>query len=129
LKGILILTSVGLSLCIFLMGFALSVTCFLLLRIFMRVVTGFIGVSNAFIARQPPRNEAGKVLGTLQLGGDTGVAICPPIGGAMAGLFGFKETFTSTGNAMMAAALIVALGVKEIRTEEKKEAATVVYLR
>lgn len=59
-KGILILTSVGLSICIFLMGFAHSVTYLLILRIFMGVVTGFIGVSNAFIARQTPRNEVEK---------------------------------------------------------------------
>ncbi|MBC2255151.1 lmo2377 family MFS transporter [Listeria ivanovii] len=128
-KGILILTSVGLSICIFLMGFAHSVTYLLILRIFMGVVTGFIGVSNAFIARQTPRHEAGKILGTLQLGGVTGMLFGPLIGGAMADLFGFKDTFTITGIAMMLAALLVAFGVKEIRTDEQKEAAKVVYSR
>ncbi|KJQ81366.1 hypothetical protein UZ47_08085, partial [Listeria monocytogenes] len=43
---------------------------------------------DTFIARQTPRNEAGKILGTLQLGGVTGMLFGPLIGGAMADLFG-----------------------------------------
>ncbi|EUJ32405.1 major facilitator family transporter [Listeria floridensis FSL S10-1187] len=102
----------------FLMGFAHSVSYLFILRICMGVVTGFIGISNAFIARQTAKKEAGKILGTLQLGGVTGMLFGPLFGGAMADTFGFKNTFTLTGIAILAAAIIVTVGLKENREEE-----------
>ncbi|EUJ62848.1 major facilitator family transporter [Listeria fleischmannii FSL S10-1203] len=121
IKKILIFTSFGMSISIFLMGFAHSVTYLLILRIFMGIVTGFIGISNAFIARQTDKNEAGKILGTLQLGGVTGMLFGPLLGGAMADLFGFKNTFTVTGIAILIASFLVAFGLKEVRSDGQKE--------
>ncbi|WP_088809825.1 MULTISPECIES: lmo2377 family MFS transporter [Listeria] len=119
-KKILIFTSFGMAISIFLMGFAHSVTYLFILRIFMGIVTGFIGISNAFIARQTDKHEAGKILGTLQLGGVTGMLFGPLIGGAMADLFGFKNTFTVTGIAILIASFLVAFGLKEVRSETQK---------
>lgn len=110
-------TAFGMSISIFLMGYAHSVTYMMILRIFMGVVTGFIGISNAFIARQTDRNEAGKVLGTLQLGGVTGMLFGPLLGGALADFFGFSSTFIITGIAIFVAALLVTFGLKEIRPD------------
>lgn len=119
-KGILTGTAIGLAVCIFLMGFADSVFHLFVLRIFMGIVTGFVGVSNAFIARQTPAKEAGKILGTLQLGGVTGMLFGPLLGGAMADVFGFKNTFTITGIAIMIAAILVGFGLKEYRLDSEE---------
>lgn len=116
-KKILMFTAFGMSVSIFLMGYAHSVSYMMILRIFMGVVTGFIGISNAFIARQTDRNEAGKVLGTLQLGGVTGMLFGPLLGGALADFFGFSSTFIITGIAIFVAALLVTFGLKEVRPD------------
>ncbi|WP_163654675.1 lmo2377 family MFS transporter [Listeria sp. PSOL-1] len=127
-KWILVFTAFGMAICIFLMGFANSVTYLLVVRIFMGIVTGFIGISNAFIARQTTKQEAGKVLGTLQLGGVTGMLFGPLFGGAMADLVGFKDTFTITAIAITIAAIVVTVGIKELK-KESQQGGRLVYSR
>lgn len=127
-KKILVFTSFGMSVSIFLMGFAQSVGYLLILRIFMGIVTGFIGISNAFIARQTSKQEAGKILGTLQLGGVTGMLFGPLFGGAMADAFGFTNTFTITGIAILVSSITVTLGLKENR-EATSGTNTMIYSR
>src|SRR5699024_7492449 len=64
-KKILMMSATGLGVLLMLMGFATSVWQLFLLRFIMGVFTGFIPMSQALIATQTKKEDAGKVLGTL----------------------------------------------------------------
>ncbi len=114
-KPILIINGFGISLSILLMGFVDSVEAFFFLRLFMGVVTGFIPTSLAFISSQTPKEVAGKTLGTLQMGSVSGTLFGPIIGGLLADSFGFQYTFVITSVAISIAALLVLVGIREIK--------------
>jgi len=121
-KPILIINGFGISLSILLMGFVESVEVFFFLRLFMGVVTGFIPTSLAFISSQTPKEVAGKTLGTLQMGSVTGTLFGPVIGGLLADSFGFQYTFVITSIAISVAAILVLVGIQEIRKETSADA-------
>lgn len=121
-KPILLINSLGLATSVFLMGFVQSVEIFFFLRLFMGVVTGFIPTSLAFISSQTSREEAGKMLGTLQMGSVAGMLFGPIFGGLLADVFGFQYTFIITSSTLLVAAMIVLFGIHEIRkTKSKKQ--------
>lgn len=120
-KKILIFTSTGISICLFLMGLVNSVTQLFLLRLIMGSVTGFIPLSVAFISSQTPKKMAGQVLGTLQTGPVTGMLIGPLLGGMLADSVGFRFTFIYTSSAIFFAMLLVLFGVKEERIKRSVE--------
>lgn len=126
-KPILMINGLGLAVSVFLMGFVQSVEMFFLLRLFMGVVTGFIPTSLAFISSQTSREEAGKMLGTLQMGNVSGMLFGPIIGGLLADVFGFQYTFMITSGSLALAAVIVLFGIQEIRKTKSKK--TVHYAR
>jgi DHA1 family multidrug resistance protein-like MFS transporter len=121
-KPILIINGFGIAISIFLMGTAGSVHELFLIRLFMGVVTGFIPTSLAFVSSQTTKEEAGKTLGTLQMGSVSGTLFGPVIGGLMADTFGFIYTFVITSAVIGIAALLVAVGLKEIKRVKKKDA-------
>ncbi|WP_339254596.1 MFS transporter [Sporosarcina sp. FSL W8-0480] len=112
-KPILLINGFGIATSVFLMGFVNSVEVFFLLRLLNGVVTGFIPTSLAFVSSQTAREEAGKKLGTLQMGSVTGTLFGPVLGGLMADAFGFQYTFIITSFSVVVAALIVLFGIKE----------------
>lgn len=116
-KPILIISASGLGLSILLMGFATSVWQLFLLRLFMGVFTGFIPTSQALISTQTPKKIAGRVLGTLQTGSITGTLMGPLLGGVLADSFGYANSFKWTSVTIFISAMIVAIGVKEIRIQ------------
>ncbi|MGO4888333.1 MFS transporter [Anaerobacillus sp. MEB173] len=123
-KKILIITSVGIAFSVFLMGFASSVIYLFILRAFMGIVTGFIPTSIAFISAQTKKEEAGKVVGTLQTGTVTGGLCGPLLGGMLVDSFGFQYTFTITGAVIALASLLVIFGIKEVKiiaSEKRKK--------
>ena len=122
-KPILLITGSGISICIFLMGFMESVIGLFILRFFMGAVTGFIPTSMALISSQTPRAQAGKILGTLQMGTVSGGLLGPLMGGMLADAVGFEYTFIITSIAIAIATGFVAIGIKEIpkTAAEKKE--------
>ena len=85
----LLINGFGIATSVFLMGFVDSVEAFFLLRLLNGVVTGFIPTSLAFISSQTAKKEAGKMLGTLQMGSVTGTLFGPVFGGLLADAFGF----------------------------------------
>ena len=121
-KPILLINGFGISTSVFLMGFVNSVEAFFILRLFNGVVTGFIPTSLAFISSQTAREEAGKKLGTLQMGSVTGTLFGPVLGGLMADAFGFQYTFVITSISVVIAALIVLFGIKEQKKVQDKKA-------
>ncbi|HEY4601803.1 MAG TPA: MFS transporter [Cerasibacillus sp.] len=116
-KTILVLFALGMSLTVFLMGYATNVWQLFILRFIMGVFTGFVSMSQALIAVQTPQEIAGRVLGTLQTGSITGALLGPMIGGIFADTFGFAETFKWTAMALLLSAMIVAFGIKEMQVK------------
>lgn len=112
-KPILLINGFGIATSIFLMGFVHSVEAFFILRLLMGVVTGFIPTSLAFISAHTPKSEAGKMLGTLQMGSVTGMLFGPIFGGLLADAFGFKYTFIITAISITLAAFIILFALKE----------------
>ncbi|WP_342514828.1 MFS transporter [Sporosarcina sp. FSL K6-1522] len=112
-KPILLINGFGIAISVFLMGFVNSVEAFFLLRLLNGVVTGFIPTSLAFVSSQTAKEEAGKMLGTLQMGSVTGTLFGPALGGLLADAFGFQYTFIITSISVTLAAIIVLFGIKE----------------
>ncbi|MEN1966806.1 MFS transporter [Lentibacillus sp. N15] len=113
-KRVLMISAAGLGVSILLMGFATNVWQLFILRFFMGVFTGFIPISQAFIATQTPKHIAGRVLGTLQTGSITGSLMGPLLGGAFADVFGYAATFKWTSISIFISGILVYFGVKEI---------------
>ncbi|MFS0612085.1 MFS transporter [Lederbergia ruris] len=121
-KPILLLTGYGIALSVFIMGIVSNVMGLFFLRMFMGVVTGFIPTSIALISKQTPKNEAGKTLGTLQMGNVSGSLFGPLLGGLMADTFGFQYTFILTSIGVAIASTVVLFGIHEIKqTEEERK--------
>ena len=126
-KPILIINGIGLATSIFLMSFVQTVESFFILRLLMGIVTGFIPTSLAFISSQTARKEAGKMLGTLQMGSVSGMLFGPMFGGLLADAFGFQYTFIITAVSITTATIIVLFGIKEhIRVKSKR---AIIYTR
>lgn len=121
-KPILMINAIGLAISILLMGYVENVWQFFFLRLAMGVVTGFIPTSLAFISTQTEKKEAGKTLGTLQMGSVSGSLFGPIVGGLLADAFGFQYTFFITSASVLIAGVIIFFGVKEIRTAASKKA-------
>lgn len=126
-KPILLINAFGIATSIFLMGFVQSVETFFILRLGMGVVTGFIPTSLAYISANTAKKEAGKMLGTLQMGSVSGMLFGPIFGGLLADAFGFQYTFIITAVTIIICAFIVLFGIKE--TVRVKSARAISYSR
>lgn len=122
-KKILLISSFGMGLSIFLTGIVHSVWQLFILRLFMGIFAGFISTSQAFISTQTPKEIAGKVLGTLQTGSITGQLIGPLLGGLCADAFGYSLTFRWTSLSIFLSAFLVFFTV-EYRMKDGKGAKT-----
>ncbi|WP_164216990.1 MFS transporter [Virgibacillus sp. YIM 98842] len=116
-KKILIISATGIGLSVLLMGFATNVWQLFLLRFFMGIVTGFIPISQAFIATQTPKEVAGRVLGTLQTGSITGTLMGPLLGGMLADTLGYATSFKMVSITVFLSAFIVLFGIKEVKVK------------
>ena len=114
-KKILIMSATGLSVSLLLMGFATSVWQLFLLRFFMGIFTGFIPMSQALISTQTKKEDAGRVLGTLQTGSVTGTLMGPLLGGVLADTFGYSAAFKVVAFTIFLSAILVLFGIKEMK--------------
>lgn len=106
-KKILIVSGIGMGISIFLMGYVTSVWQLFTLRLVMGIFTGFVGMSQAFISTQTPKEIAGRVMGTLQTGSITGSLMGPLLGGILADTFGYADTFKWTSISIFISAILV----------------------
>lgn len=120
-KPILLINGFGIATAVFLMGFVDSVEAFFVLRLVNGLVTGFLPTSLAFISSQTPREHAGKMLGTLQMGGVAGMLFGPVVGGILADSVGFNYTFIITSISVVIAAVLILFGIKEERRVKTKK--------
>jgi len=96
-----------------LMAFVQSAEQLVLLRAIQGLITGTIGAANALVAAAVPRRDTGYAMGLLQVGMGAGLAFGPLIGGAVADTIGYYAAFYLTSALLVAAGVLVALGVHE----------------
>ncbi|MDQ0352855.1 MFS family permease [Alkalibacillus filiformis] len=120
-KPILVAMGFGLAISVFTMGYVNSVIQLFILRLLMGIFAGFISTSQALISTQTPKNISGRILGTLQTGTVTGTLMGPLLGGVLADWIGFAEAFQYTAVALFIAAILVSIGVKEVRLPAEKD--------
>src|SRR5699024_12376788 len=66
-------------------------------------------------ATQTKKEDAGKVLGTLQTGSVTGTLMGPLLGGIMADVFGYGAAFKTVAFTIFLSTLLVAFGINEMK--------------
>ena len=120
-KPMLIRASLGMSAIMILTGFAGNVVQLLVMRAVFGLFAGFNSNAIALIAAQTPKEESGRVLGTLNTALISGVLVGPIFGGAIAQFFGYSKIFIITGCLIFVAFLTTVALVKENFT--KPEAA------
>nr|WP_295974020.1 MFS transporter [uncultured Bacillus sp.] len=106
-KMLLIFSGLGLAASLFLMGYVTNVWQLFFLRFFTGIFTGFIPMSQAYISTQTPKENAGRILGTLQTGNITGSLMGPLFGGMLADAVGFAITFQLTSFLILISVMLV----------------------
>lgn len=103
----------GGSVILLLMAYITSAEQLVLLRAIQGAITGTVAATSALIASVVPRHRTGFAMGVLQVGLGAGVAIGPVIGGAIADVFGYNDTFYVTAALLFVSGLTVFFGVHE----------------
>jgi DHA1 family multidrug resistance protein-like MFS transporter len=96
-KPMLLRAAIGMAVAMLLTGFVTNIYQLLILRIIFGLFSGFISNATALIATQVPKEESGRVLGTLNTAGIGGVLLGPIFGGAVVSLIGYAHVFIITG--------------------------------
>lgn len=117
-KLMVVRAMIGGAITIFLMGFVKTAEQLIFLRILQGFLSGVISATSALAASITPREKSGFVMGTLQVGVWSGVALGPLLGGILADLFGFRSTFVITGILLLFSGVAVFLGVHELVSKE-----------
>lgn len=103
----------GGALILLIMGFVRSAEELILLRAVQGFITGTVSAANALVAAETPRSHTGYAMGMLQVGLGAGVALGPVLGGVMADVYGYRAAFYLTAALLLAAGILVWLGVEE----------------
>jgi DHA1 family multidrug resistance protein-like MFS transporter len=114
-KAMVVRALLGLSVAIFLMGFARRPVELLALRIVQGMVSGFIPAAIALVSASAPRAQMGYALGTLSSAQAAGVVVGPLLGGLLADAFGFRNLFFITAAIEVGCGLAVFFLVHETR--------------
>jgi MFS transporter, DHA1 family, multidrug resistance protein len=124
-KPMVVRAMLALALANFLMGFAVSPTQLLFLRLFQGTLSGFMAPAIALMACCAPEHRTGQALGTLQSSIVSGMIIGPLLGGVLSHLAGYRPLFFGTAFCCLVAALMVIGLVKEdfVRQERKDQSA------
>ncbi len=112
-KLMVIRAILGLSLAMFLMGFARNVWQFFLLRVFQGATSGFVAANLGFTVANTPDERKGYAVGFLQSSHSAGTIVGPLLGGVISDLFGFREVFFSVAFLSIVATILIASFVKE----------------
>jgi len=120
-KPMLLRASLGMSIVIYLMGFAPNVHVLIGLRALQGTITGYATACTTLIATQTDKNHAGYALGTLSTSSVAGSLLGPIIGGSIEYTIGLRPVFFITGSLMLIAFLTTWLFVKENFVREEKK--------
>ena len=110
---------VGAAITLLLMGLAQSAVQLLIFRVIQGSLTGTTAAVNALAASITPREELGRVLGTMQMSIFAGATVGPFIGGVLADTLGFRFAFMVTSAAMILISLVVFVLVREPHHEKQ----------
>jgi len=112
-KVMVVRSSFGGALLLFLMAFVRSAEELVLMRAIQGFITGTVAAANALVAAEAPREHTGYAMGMLQVGLGAGIALGPLIGGTIADLFGYRAAFYVTAAMLFLSSIIVWFGVEE----------------
>jgi len=113
-KLMIIRAILGLSLAMFLMGFARDVWQLFLLRVFQGATSGFIAANLGFTVANTPSDRKGYAVGFLQSSHSAGSIVGPLVGGFVSDLFGFRVVFFLVAMLSIISAILISTFVKEI---------------
>jgi DHA1 family multidrug resistance protein-like MFS transporter len=105
-----------------LMGLATSVFQLLALRLLQGMFTGTVSASQALVSSQTPRKRLGFALGVMQTAVFVGNSAGPLLGGLVAELVGFRQSFVVAAVLLLTCAVLVVLFVhEEARFAERQD--------
>lgn len=114
----------GLTIAMFLMGFAQNVWQLFLLRIFQGGVSGFIASSLSLVSSGTPQHKRGYAMSLMQTSISAGTVVGPLIGGIITDMFGVRSLFYLVSALCFVSGIVVVLYVREHRTELEAEQET-----
>lgn len=103
----------GLTLAMFLMGFAQNVWQLFLLRIFQGGISGFIASSFSLVSTSTPQHKRGWAMSIIQTAVSGGTVVGPLVGGAIADAFGVRSLFLLVAGLCFLSGIVVVLYVQE----------------
>lgn len=112
-KLMLVRASLGMAVCMSLMGMVQSVGQLVALRLLIGLAGGYSSGSTILVAMQTPKARSGWALGTLSAGIMAGNLVGPLVGGALPPLIGIRATFLLAGGIIFLAFLVTALLIEE----------------
>ena len=105
--------SLGMAVIMAATGFTVNIWMLLGLRALFGLFSGYIANAIALIAVQVPKEQSGRVLGTLNTANVGGVLVGPIFGGSVVTLIGYAHVFFITGGLIFAVFLLTVFLVKE----------------
>lgn len=112
-KPMMLRSAFGMGLVVWLMGLVSGPWQLLGLRFFQGLTSGFVPAATAYMASTAPREHAGQALGLLATGNMAGSILGPLVGGALAGVMGYRPIFFLTSISCILAGVIVLFLIKE----------------
>ena len=112
-KLMLVRASLGMAVCMSLMGMVQSVWQLVALRLLVGLAGGYSSGSTILVAMQTPKERSGWALGTLSAGIMAGNLVGPLVGGALPPLIGIRATFLLAGGIIFLAFLATTFLIRE----------------
>ncbi|MGQ9819898.1 MAG: MFS transporter [Candidatus Kapaibacteriales bacterium] len=119
-KLMVIRAILGLTLAMFLMGFARNVWELFLLRVFQGAASGFVAANLGFTVSNTPNEKQGYAIGVLQSSQSAGSIVGPLVGGLVSDFFGFRFVFFIVSALCLVSAILIAFNVVEVNKEKTK---------
>jgi len=114
-KLILMRASLGLAICMSLIGVAENIYQLVGLRLAAGILGGYASGAVVLVATQTPKDRSGWALGMLSTGTMAGTLLGPLIGGVLPGLIGLRATFFFAGGAVFVTFLATSFLIREDR--------------
>lgn len=112
-KSMLLRASLGMAICISLMGYVTNIHELVILRLIVGLAGGYTSGAIILIAIQAPKGNSGQALGLLTSGSMLGNIVGPVVGGIIPSLIGIRDTFLASGVIIFIAFIATLLFVKE----------------
>jgi MFS family permease len=112
-KPMLIRASLGMAICVSLIGFSANIWQLVGLRLLTGIAGGYASGATILIAVQTPKARSGWALGMLSSGMMAGNLLGPLVGGSLPPLIGIRATFWAAGALIFVAFLTTTILVRE----------------